>query len=135
CLIAGAAGRSRARASPADRQRLPVKSVAECTVVQPDRARRAATRMRSSMGAIRAKPSRSGDSCERCCGSPGPSFNRSSDASGFRYVLRASSCVPDLPAATVLPDEIGFVLEFAVGMISDADNRFCGLTLFLVPLS
>ena len=38
CSIAGAAGRSRARANPAGRQRLPVKSVAECTVVQPTHA-------------------------------------------------------------------------------------------------
>jgi hypothetical protein len=71
CSVAGAAGRSRARASPAGRQRLLAKNAAGCTAAQRDQARRAATRMRSSMGAIRAKPSRSADSCEPCCGSRG----------------------------------------------------------------
>ena len=63
CLIAGAAGRSRARASPAGLQRLPAKSAAGCTAVHRDRARPAVIRMRSNMGAIRAKPSRNADNC------------------------------------------------------------------------
>jgi hypothetical protein len=45
CLIADAAGRSRARASPAGLQRLPAKSVAGCTAVHRDRARPAVIRM------------------------------------------------------------------------------------------
>ena len=63
CLIAGAAGRSRARASPAGLQRLPAKTVAGCTAVHRDRARPAVIRMRSNMGAIRAKLSRNADNC------------------------------------------------------------------------
>ena len=63
CLIAGAAGRSRARVSPAGLQRLLAKSAAGCTAVHRDWARLAVIRMRSNMGAIRAKPSRDAGNC------------------------------------------------------------------------